>query len=113
MELPFELVAAEVTGDGLGRAIVIRRGSNQLYLYRVGTKTKLVREFEVATGRSQYPTPLGKFEVINKQYNPWWYPPAGSEWARGRAADPARAREPARNALDGHLGAVRRHPRHA
>ena len=83
MELPFELVAAEVTGDGLGRAIVIRRGSNQLYLYRVGTKTKLVRTFGVATGRSQYPTPLGKFEVINKQYNPWWYPPAGSAWAEG------------------------------
>ena len=83
MELPFELIAAEVTGDGLGRAIVIRRGSNQLYLYRVGNKTKLVRKFGVATGRSQYPTPLGKFEVINKQYNPWWYPPAGSAWAEG------------------------------
>ena len=83
MELPFELVAAKVTSDGVGRAIVIRRGSNQLYLYRVGAKTKLVRRFKVATGRSQYPTPLGKFEVVNKQYNPWWYPPAGSEWAQG------------------------------
>ncbi len=83
MELPFEPIAAKVTGDGLGRAIVIRRGSNQLYLYRIGAKTKLVREFKVATGRSQYPTPLGKFEVINKQLNPWWYPPAGSEWAQG------------------------------
>ena len=83
MELPFELVAAKVTSDGVGRAIVIRRGSNQLYLYRVGAKTKLVRRFNVATGRSQYPTPLGKFEVVNKQYNPWWYPPAGSEWAQG------------------------------
>ena len=83
VDLPFELIAAKVTGDGLGRAIVIRRGSNQLYLYRIGAKTKLVREFKVATGRSQYPTPIGKFEVINKQLNPWWYPPAGSEWAQG------------------------------
>lgn len=81
MDLPFELVTPAVPSDGLGRAIVIRRGSNQLYLYRVGAKPKLIREFKVATGRSQYPTPLGKFEVINKQLNPWWYPPA-SDWAK-------------------------------
>jgi lipoprotein-anchoring transpeptidase ErfK/SrfK len=81
MELPFDMIEAEVPSDGLGRAIVIRRGSNQLYLYRIGNKPKLIREFKVATGRSQYPTPLGKFEVINKQLNPWWYPPA-SDWAK-------------------------------
>jgi lipoprotein-anchoring transpeptidase ErfK/SrfK len=83
MALPFDTIDAEVTSGALGRAIVIRRGSNQLYLYRLGDKPKLIREFKVATGRSQYPTPLGKFEVINKQFNPWWYPPAGSEWAQG------------------------------
>jgi lipoprotein-anchoring transpeptidase ErfK/SrfK len=71
-----------VQSDDLGRAIVIRRGTNQLYLYKVGAKPKLIREFRVATGRSQYPTPLGKFEVVNKQLNPWWYPPAGSDWAK-------------------------------
>jgi len=83
LELPFETVDAEVTSNALSRAIVIRRGSNQLLLYRVGSKPKLMRSFQVATGRSQYPTPLGKFEVVNKQLNPWWYPPAGSEWAQG------------------------------
>jgi len=82
LELPFEKVAAAVKSDELGRAIVIRRGTNQLYLYKVGAKPKLIREFSVATGRSQYPTPLGKYEVINKQLNPWWYPPAGSDWAK-------------------------------
>ena len=81
-----------MTSNGVGRAIVIRRGSNQLYLYRVGDKTKLVRKFRVATGRSQYPTPLGKYEVVNKQYNPWWYPPAGSGMGGGRSADPTRTR---------------------
>jgi lipoprotein-anchoring transpeptidase ErfK/SrfK len=81
IELPFATVDASVTSDDLGRAIVIRRGSNQLILYRVGAKPKPIREFEVATGRSQYPTPLGKYEIINKQLNPWWYPPA-SDWAK-------------------------------
>lgn len=82
LELPFEKIDAAVQSDDLGHAIVIRRGTNQLYLYRVASKPKLIRAFNVATGRSQYPTPLGKFEVVNKQLNPWWYPPAGSDWAK-------------------------------
>jgi len=82
LKLPFEVIDAAVTSNELGRAIVIRRGTNQLYLYRVANKPKLIRTFKVATGRSQYPTPLGKFEVVNKQLNPWWYPPAGSDWAK-------------------------------
>jgi lipoprotein-anchoring transpeptidase ErfK/SrfK len=81
IELPFATVDASVKADGLGRAIVIRRGSNRLILYRIGAKPKLIREFRVATGRSQYPTPLGKYEIITKQLNPWWYPPA-SDWAK-------------------------------
>ena len=40
--------------------------------------------------------------------------PAGRlRLGEGRGADPARAREPARNALDGDLRTVRGHPRHA
>lgn len=81
LELPFEGIDAAVTSDDLGRAIVIRRGTNQLYLYQVASTPKLIRSFNVATGRSQYPTPLGKFEVINKQLDPWWYPPTTSAWA--------------------------------
>jgi lipoprotein-anchoring transpeptidase ErfK/SrfK len=82
LQLPFEQIDAAVTSKTLGRAIVIRRGTNQLYLYQVANKPKLIRAFKIATGRSQYPTPLGKFEVVNKQLNPWWYPPAGSAWAK-------------------------------
>ena len=78
----------------LGRAIVIRRGSNQLFFYKVADKPKLIRQFKVATGRSEYPTPLGKFEVVNKQQNPWWYPPAGSAWAQGAEPIPPGANNP-------------------
>jgi lipoprotein-anchoring transpeptidase ErfK/SrfK len=81
LQLPFEMIEPAVSGQTIARAIVIRRASNQLYLYRVGHTSKLVRRFGVATGRSQYPTPLGKFEIVNKQLNPWWYPPA-SDWAK-------------------------------
>jgi lipoprotein-anchoring transpeptidase ErfK/SrfK len=60
--------------------IVIRRGSNRLSLF-VGTR--LVRTFPVATGMAQYPTPLGKWEIVVKWVNPWWYPPTQDAWAKG------------------------------
>ena len=59
--------------------IVIRRGSNRLYLYR---GMRPWRVFPVATGQAVYPTPLGRFRIIVKWRNPWWYPPS-SPWAAG------------------------------
>ena len=73
---------------------------------------KLRREFGVATGQSRYPTPLGRFEIIVKWRNPWWYPP-DSDWAKDAKPVPPGPGQPARHALDGHLVARRRHPRHA
>ncbi len=78
IELPVIPEPPKVADDAFETAIVIRRGSNRLTLY-VGEKPK--RTFSIATGRSQYPTPIGRFEIVNKQRSPWWYPPA-SEWAR-------------------------------
>ena len=68
-----------VTRLNFGPVIVIRRASNELYLYR---GMKQWRLFTVATGQSSYPTPLGRFHVVVKWKNPWWYPPA-SRWAQG------------------------------
>ncbi len=75
----FRVTKAKKTKRGFGPVIVIRRESKGLYLYERG---KLVRRLGVATGTWEYPTPLGTFAVVDKQYNPWWYPPS-SEWARG------------------------------
>jgi lipoprotein-anchoring transpeptidase ErfK/SrfK len=47
-----------------------------------------VRRFEVATGQSTYPSPLGHFEVVIKERDPWWYPPVGSAWAAGKQPVP-------------------------
>jgi lipoprotein-anchoring transpeptidase ErfK/SrfK len=60
--------------------IVIHRGANRLYFYR---GTRLVRIFPVATGQAIYPTPLGRFQIVVKEKNPWWYPPTQDAWARG------------------------------
>ena len=61
-------------------AIVIMRSSNQLRFY---LDQKLDRTFGVATGQSAYPTPIGDFEIVVKERDPWWYPP-DSDWAKGK-----------------------------
>jgi lipoprotein-anchoring transpeptidase ErfK/SrfK len=77
--LPYEEVAQNVTRSSFGSVIVIRRGSNRLFLYK---GMKPWRSFTVATGQAIYPTPLGKFDIVVKWKDPWWYPP-DSPWAQG------------------------------
>jgi L,D-transpeptidase ErfK/SrfK len=40
-----------------------------------------VRTFRVGTGRRGSRTPLGRFSIVWKAQNPWWYPP-DSPWAK-------------------------------
>ena len=79
IRLSARTVAPAVSRRNFGPVIVIRRGSNRLVLY---DGMRLRRTFGVATGQAVYPTPLGRFEIVVKWRNPWWYPPA-SPWARG------------------------------
>jgi lipoprotein-anchoring transpeptidase ErfK/SrfK len=72
-------VEPAVSEKSFGSIIVIRRTSNRLYLY---DGMRVERIFGVATGQSTYPTPLGRFTIVVKWRNPWWYPPA-SPWAKG------------------------------
>ncbi len=72
-------VPADRTAADFGAIVVIRRGSNSLSYY---DDTTLVRTFKVATGRTQYPTPVGNWSIVEKQRNPWWRPP-NSSWAKG------------------------------
>ena len=60
--------------------IVITRASNTLRLY---DGPALVRTFRVATGQAIYPTPAGLWHIVDKQRDPWWYPPTSSAWAKG------------------------------
>jgi lipoprotein-anchoring transpeptidase ErfK/SrfK len=80
----FQHPKAAVTRAGFGPVIVIHRGLNRLFLYR---GMRFWRVFSVATGQTQYPTPLGRFRIVVKWKNPWWYPPA-SPWAQGEKPVP-------------------------
>jgi lipoprotein-anchoring transpeptidase ErfK/SrfK len=84
LELAAKVTKPRVARNEVGAAIVIRRASNKLFLYRGQGKggMKLRRQFGVATGQAAYPTPLGSFKIVDKQENPWWYPP-DSDWAAG------------------------------
>jgi lipoprotein-anchoring transpeptidase ErfK/SrfK len=84
LRLEFLELNPRVTRSSIGPVIVIRRGSNRLYLYK---GMRFQRVFGVATGQSTYPTPLGRWSVVVKWRNPWWYPP-DSDWAKGEKPIP-------------------------
>jgi lipoprotein-anchoring transpeptidase ErfK/SrfK len=89
VELPVRVLEPRVTKKEVGLAIVIRRASNKLLLYRpgAGKGMKVKRRFGVATGQASYPTPLGSFEIVRMQRDPWWIPP-DSDWAKGEKPVP-------------------------
>ena len=68
------------TPANFGAVIVVDRGANSLRLYE---GRLLVRTFSVATGQAIYPTPAGLWHIMDKQRDPWWYPPTYDEWAKG------------------------------
>ena len=84
LTLPARTLTPAVTETSIGPVIVIRRASNLLTLYN---GMRVVRRFAVATGQKVYPTPLGRFQIVVKWKNPWWYPPA-SPWAKGEKPTP-------------------------
>jgi lipoprotein-anchoring transpeptidase ErfK/SrfK len=82
--VPATTLKPKVTESSIGPVVVIRRASNRLTLYN---GMRPVRQFAVATGQTIYPTPLGRFSIVVKWKNPWWYPPA-SPWAKGLKPTP-------------------------
>jgi lipoprotein-anchoring transpeptidase ErfK/SrfK len=79
LRLKLKTIQPKLTRANFGPVIVIRRGSNRLQLY-LGMRPW--RVFPIATGQSSYPTPLGRFTIVVKWRDPWWYPPS-SQWAKG------------------------------
>jgi hypothetical protein len=72
-------VRPAVTRSNFGPVVVVRRRSHRLFLYN---GTRLVRSFRVGTGRRESRTPLGRFSIVWRARNPWWYPP-DAPWAKG------------------------------
>jgi hypothetical protein len=44
---------------------------------------KVFVTYPIAHGTARYPTPTGKFRIVNKQADPTWTPPPDSDWAKG------------------------------
>jgi L,D-transpeptidase-like protein/putative peptidoglycan binding protein len=84
--IQYRYVKPKVTRYNFKPVVVIHRGSHKLYLYK-GAHMRFRRSFGVAVGQPIYPTPLGKFTIVTKQRNPWWYPPA-TAWAAGASPIP-------------------------
>ena len=72
------------TPASYGSIVVVNRGANTLKLYH---GIKPWRTFRVATGQWAYPTPRGRWDIVVKWKNPWWYPP-NSAWAAGSSPIP-------------------------
>jgi hypothetical protein len=85
LELLTKPVPAEVTVENFGPVIVIFRESKRLTLFE---GRRAVRSFRIATGTSEYPTPLGNYSIATMQRDPWWIPPPNSDWARGKKPVP-------------------------
>lgn len=67
----------KVTGGDLGHTIVIRISQNKLFLFR---GVRLRKTYPVATGSPGFPTPQGKWTVVDKVANPSWTNPAPEGW---------------------------------
>ncbi|HWB22111.1 MAG TPA: L,D-transpeptidase family protein [Gaiellaceae bacterium] len=80
LRLATAAIAPAKTQTRFGPVIVVNRAENTLKLY---DSQRLIRTIPVATGQSIYPTPPGIFKIVDKQKNPWWYPPTYDAWAHG------------------------------
>ncbi len=102
-------VKPRVTEKDLGHTIIVSRSGKALTLY---DGVKVEKKYRCAVGTPDHPTPLGHWEIVNKQYMPAWYNP-GSEWAKSMPkVDPARAEQPVGNASSGAERVRHPHPRH-
>lgn len=72
------ILEPEVSDEDIEYIIVVKQGEHTLYLYH---GEELDGTFPVALGSPEYPTPNGKFYIIEKEKDPTWYPPK-SEWAK-------------------------------
>lgn len=73
----------EITENKWEQALLLRIGENKLYLYEDG---KITREYIVATGLPEYPTPTGEYYITEKRYLPTWVNPDPEGWGANMPA---------------------------
>lgn len=82
VELPQKRVEPKVTEDSIGKTILVSRSNRSLKLY---DGFEIEKSYRCAVGTPQFPTPLGKFKIIQKRFLPTWRNP-GSDWAKDMPA---------------------------
>lgn len=70
-------------GPALTTAILVRVREQKLYFYE---NAQLAGVYTVSTGTPQYPTPLGRFRIVQKIVNPSWTNPAPNGWGKDMPA---------------------------
>lgn len=82
--------SSESWGGGSGDAapdhrIEINIPARKLFLYR---DNEVIKTYSVAVGTQRYRTPVGPRSLQIITWNPWWYPPPYSDWAKGTKPAP-------------------------
>jgi len=65
-------VFAELNPDLIAPHIIINLPSRTLELY---SNNSLIKDYPIAIGKPSTPSPLGNFQIIEKEVDPWWFPP--------------------------------------
>jgi murein L,D-transpeptidase YcbB/YkuD len=47
-----------------------------------------IKSYGVAVGKPGHDTPMGEYTMDHAEWNPWWRPPPGREWTRGKEDTP-------------------------
>lgn len=84
-DLPITGVVDARTRTAMVGRIVVSVSQRKLRLIRNG---RVWKTYRIAVGQPAYPTPLGEFEINDKQVDPIWYPP-DSPWAAELSSIPA------------------------
>lgn len=61
---------AQLSADSTQLVINIPSRTIGLYVNNV-----LMKEYHVAIGKPSSPTPLGEYRIVDKEIDPWWFPP--------------------------------------
>lgn len=77
--LELATVRPSVTSDSFDTVLVLERSDRQVSLYRGGDR---VRQWPVAVGAPDSPTPTGQFTIGAKRFEPTWVNPAPDRWGR-------------------------------
>jgi len=78
VRLPYKQIPVK-EGAGITTAILVRVSQQRLYFYE---NASLAGIYKVSTGTPKYPTPFGRFRVVQKIMNPSWTNPAPDTWGK-------------------------------